>query len=110
MVDIGSIALLCVVILAGISLGASLLTLLLIKCLGKWNGYLLLVSSLTVCQAVYDFSLLFSPWYSLMPTRIIYSILSTFGGISATLWSNVIIIVTCRIVLTLHSVEIIKRV
>lgn len=96
--------------MATLSLAAAIITLFLIKLLKKWNGYLLLVCSLTVCQAIYDIGFLLLPWYSIAFARVLYFFLSTLGGLTATLWSNVIILLLCRIVYTLDSTNILKQV
>ena len=94
---------------ATLSLIASLLTLYLIKKTAKWNGYIQLVVSLTACQIIYDLSFFFLPvpftW-----GEYIYLFLNTFGGLSSALWSNIIIIVTARIVIRLRTVDTLKRV
>ena len=94
---------------ATISLLASLLTLYLIKRLKKWNGYIQLVVSLTVCQIIYDISFFFLP-LSTMWGEYIYVFLNTFGGLASSLWSNVIILVTARIVILLRTVDTLKLV
>ena len=94
---------------ATISLVASLLTLYLIKRLKKWNGYIQLVVSLTVCQIIYDISFFFLP---VSPTwgQYLYVFLNTLGGLTSSLWSNVIILVTARIVIRLRTVDTLKKV
>lgn len=110
MLSIVVIAVLICILIAGLSLAASLLTVGLIKILGKWNGYLLLVLSLTICQAIYDIGFFTLPWYTTPSGRVLYSLFSAFGGISSTLWSNVIMLVTCKIVVNLKSVNIMDQV
>jgi hypothetical protein len=93
-----------------VSLIAAVLTLILIKRLQKWNGYLLLVASLTVAQGIYDIGFFFLPFYSDGVAKHFYFFLSTVGGLTATLWSNVLIIVIFEIVSSLHSVNVMERV
>ena len=94
---------------ATLSLLASLLTLLLIRRLNKWNGYMQLVVSLTCCQIVYDIGFYPLIWFNHVEGKIAYIALNTWGGLTSTLWSNVIILVTCRIVVELRTIDIVKR-
>ena len=94
---------------ATVSLLASLLTLYLIRRLAKWNGYIQLVVSLTVCQIIYDISFFFLPLTATWG-RYFYVCLNTFGGLTSSLWSNVIIMVTARIVILLRTVDTLKLV
>jgi hypothetical protein len=94
---------------SSLSLIASLLTLVLIRRLKKWNGYIQLVVSLTVCQIVYDVGFLPLLWFGFIEGQIAYAILNTWGGLTSTLWSNVIILVTCRIVVELRTIDIMKK-
>ena len=94
---------------ATLSLLASLLTLLLIRRLQKWNGYIQLVVSLTVCQIIYDISFFFLPIISLWG-QYLYVFFNTLGGLTSSLWSNVIILVTARIVIRLRTVDTLKKV
>jgi hypothetical protein len=66
------IGVLVCVFIALVSLMAAVATLLLIKVLGKWNGYLHLVSSLTVAQGIYDLGFLFIPLYEYIYMVVIY--------------------------------------
>jgi hypothetical protein len=104
------IGVLVCVFIALVSLMAAVATLLLIKVLGKWNGYLHLVSSLTVAQGIYDLGFLFIPLYEYIYGRYLYEFCATFGGVSSTIWSNIIMLVTCQIVTTLRSIETEKKV
>lgn len=92
-----------------ISLIASLLTLVLIQRLKKWNGYIQLVVSLTACQMIYDVGFYPLLWFGYIEGQIAYAVLNTWGGLTSTLWSNVIILVTCRIVVELRTIDIIKK-
>lgn len=94
---------------ASLSLLASCLTLYLIKRLAKWNGYIQLVVSLTVCQIIYDISFFFLPLDETWG-QYLYVFLNTFGGLTSSLWSNVIIMVTARIVIRLRTVDTLKLV
>lgn len=76
----------------------------------RWSGYLQLVLNLTLCQGIYDFSYFLLPFFYNKIGRILFEFISTFGGISSTLWCNVIVFVTCKIVITLRSVNILEQV
>jgi heme exporter protein D len=95
---------------AVLSLIAAVITLTLIKKLNKWNGYLLLVASLTVSQSIYDISFLLLPFYNIGSVKRTYYFLSTVGGLTATIWSNVLVLLIFEIVLSLRSVDVMKRV
>jgi hypothetical protein len=96
--------------IAFISVLSSILTLYLLSLMKRWNGYLQLVLNLTISQGIYDLSYFLLPFFHLKIPRIFFELLSTFGGISSTLWCNVIIFVTWKIVITLYSVNIIQQV
>jgi hypothetical protein len=100
---------LCLLV-AFISVISSLLTLRLLSLMKRWNGYLQLVLNLTISQGIYDISYFLLPFFHLKIPRILFEFLSTFGGISSTLWCNIIIYVTWKIVITLHSVNILQQV
>lgn len=104
------IALIFSIIFATISLFASLLTLFLIKKLNKINGYISLVISLTKCQIVYDFGFYFFLCYNKRYGRVLFTFFNTWGGLSTTLWSNVIILITCYIIVKLRSINIENKV
>mmetsp|Transcript_2651 Transcript_2651/g.3979 ORF Transcript_2651/g.3979 Transcript_2651/m.3979 type:complete len:371 (-) Transcript_2651:295-1407(-) len=93
---------------ATLSLFASVITLILIKRLKKWNGYLQLVVSLTICQIAYDIGFYPLPWFYTRVGELLFILLNTSGGLASSLWSNAIILVTCHIVMHLRSVDIIK--
>ena len=96
--------------MATISLLASLVTLYLIRRLGKSNGYMHLVMSLTACQVVYDIGFYFFLCYDLKIGVILFNFFNTWGGVASALWSNIIILVTCHIIINLRSINIEKKV
>jgi hypothetical protein len=110
MVDLYLVNLVVIVGVAFLSLLSSIATLALIKLLKKWNGYLELVTSLTVCQGVHDMAFLLILAYNSPGGKGSYLFFHMLGGLSSTLWSNVIMFVTCRIVTTIRSVDIHKNV
>lgn len=92
-----------------ISILCSILTLRLIYVMGRWNGFLLLITSMTICQLIYDSIII------LIPLSILYDIydwvtfISTFGGLASTLWTNVIACVVLYIVFYHTTVDIFNR-
>jgi hypothetical protein len=67
-------------ILTSISFASSILTLILVYKLSKWNGYLQLVVSLSVCQLIYELGFFALPWYDTYTGRIVFGVLNFFGG------------------------------
>lgn len=97
---------------AFISLICSLTTLWLIKIMKLWNGYIFLITLLTISQVLYDISFFFIPaaMLSNKPTwKIIAAALSSFGGLSAGFFTNVMSLVIYYVVLKLKSFDIQKR-
>lgn len=87
----------------------SIITLYLLKQMKKWNGYLQLVLNLTISQGIYDLSYFLLPFFYNSYCRVIFEFISTYGGISSTLWCNVIVFITCQIVISLRSVNILEQ-
>jgi hypothetical protein len=104
--EIEAIALTVCLIVSLLSFLSSLLTLLIIYNISKFNGYIQLVASLTFCQLIYDLGFFLLPWYDTFYGRICYGVINMWGGISSSLWSNVLIFVTCQIIFTSRSVDI----
>lgn len=75
--------------LSGLSLSASLLTLLLISRMKRWNGVLLLTVSLTCCEALYDFGLLLTSasYYSGFLCQL-QGVFIYFSGMACSLWTS----------------------
>lgn len=95
-----------ILVLATISLISTLITLWLIHDMNRWNGYMLLIFNLTLCQSVYDVS-----FYLLLAFRNkscfgIHKFLSMAAGLSVTLWTNVISVVLYYIIIYLKSFNI----
>jgi len=75
---------------AGVSLVCSLLTVILILRLRKRTGYLGIVAALTASQTLYDSSFLMVELYSYPNGKFVQRFVSYFGGLSSTLWTNVL--------------------
>ena len=84
---------LCIVV-AFSSLIGTLLTIWLIYDMKKMTSYLRIILNMTCCQLVYDINFFFLPVYGngtyLVVTTFSSEIMSTFGGIAVSLWSNLI--------------------
>jgi hypothetical protein len=116
--EIEVLALLLCLLLSSLSLLCCFLTLLLLFSLSNSShdhrqyrstglrGYHSLVLSLTLCQIIYNISFYFLLYYDSIPGRILYGVLNIWGGISSSLWSNILIFVVYQIVSTLQSVNI----
>jgi hypothetical protein len=102
--------LLVAITVAVLSLLAAAVNLILIRILNKWNAFVLLVCSLTISQAIYDACFLFLPWNDSSMAMGIYDFFAAFGGLTATLWTNVLILIVFKIVLTIHCDDTMKQV
>ena len=91
---------------AFISLIASITQLWLIYDMKRWNEYLMIVATLTVCQVFYSVGFLFLPFYNIYICQFIFFFLFLFGGITVSLWTNVISVLVYQIVKNLRSVNI----
>lgn len=96
--------------IASVSFIAAMVTLGLIRKVARLNGYLLLVASLTVSEALYDVSYLFLPFYWNVMAERAYLFLSCVGGLTSTLWSNCLMMLILEVVMTMHSVDVMQRV
>ena len=99
-------------IVALISFSCSVLTILLIVDMCKWNGYMLLIFNLSSCQCLADISFfIFS--YSLYSTaknvRPIKVFLFTFGCVSVSMWTNVISYMLYNVVVYQKNVNILTH-
>lgn len=94
--------------IATISLGCSCLTLYLIYHMKIRNGYLLLITSMTACQVIYDINFIQGviPGYI---NCIIWNVFNVFGGLSVSLWSNLISFVTVFVIVEIRSLNILQN-
>ncbi len=91
------------------SIMSSSLTLYLIHKIGRWNGYLVIIYSMTVCQIVYDSSFYFFVGFTNKSVYQYIQFSTSIGGISVTLWSNVLSGIVLYIVFYHQSVDIWKH-
>lgn len=100
-----SIGILIFTICAAVNVVASLLTLYLIYKLKKYNGYMLMIFSMTMAQLSYDASLfMFNIKTDL--SYYIQSFLGIFCGTASAIWSLVISLVLTYIVVTRKYIDI----
>ncbi len=85
----------------------SLLTLYIIRSMGRWNSYIQLVVSLTVSQLLYDLSILAVPC-GLSDPHCYSAVVGVrcASGIAATLWTNIISFVVLYVVSNLQNMDI----
>ncbi len=74
-----------------------------------WNGYILLIVSLSLAQLLYDLGFLLIPVMSLVDIEGLLNFVSCFGGLMASFWTNVISLIVLYIVLRLSTVDIIEN-
>eukprot|EP01039_Chlorochromonas_danica_P011215 gene11215-12507_t len=72
------------------------------------NGYLLLITSMTACQVIYDINFIQGviPGYV---NCIIWNVFNVFGGLSVSLWSNLISFVTVFVIVEIRSLNILQN-
>ena len=75
---------------AGVSLLCSTLTLVLIAATPKFTGYLGIIASLSFSQCLYDVSFLLYTFDGSKSGSDIQAFLSYFGGLSSSLWTNIL--------------------
>jgi hypothetical protein len=88
-----------------VSLICSVFTLVLIYFTRKWNGYLLLLTSMTVSQVIYDIN------YILRPARYISAcflvqFLDLLGGLGVSFWTNILAFVIAYTIVFSQSINI----
>ncbi len=93
---------------AVVSLICSLTTLLLIYLMRVWNGYLLLITSMTAFQVLYDINYILGavPTYAACAT---WNFLDILGGLSVTLWTNIISFIVMFVVMKIRSFNIFRN-
>ena len=99
-------AVVVIVFTALISLIASITQLWLIYDMKRWNGYLMIVATLTFCQVFYSIGFLFLPFHNIYFCWFMLQFLFLFGGVTSALWTNVISVLVYQIVQHLRSVNI----
>jgi hypothetical protein len=92
--------------IAFISICCSFSTLFLIRSIGRWNGFISLVWSMTISQIIYDITFVL-----IFPSEVLFYsniFVSTFGGTSVTFWTNVMSGVVLYMVFTRTPVDTFK--
>lgn len=69
----------------------------------KFNGYLLLITSMALCQIMYDLSYIL-PVIHDYTTCVTYHFLACFGGLSVVLWTNILSFIIYYVVTYIRSV------
>ena len=78
----------------------------LIYAMKKWNGYIILVLSLIVCQLIYNITFVFVGCYDEVTCQALMNLFAIFAGVATALWTNVISILIAYIVIYLKSLDI----
>jgi hypothetical protein len=94
--------------IALLSLLCSLTTLFVIKSMKIWNGNILLISTLTWFQILYDINFLFGPsdYYE---TCVIWNFLDILGGLGTSFTTNVIAFTMIYVTVRIKSINIIEN-
>lgn len=75
--------------------------------MNKWNGYLAIITNMCLCQIVYDVS--FSLHISANDDNTMIAVwngLQFFGGMSVSIWTNILALIILRVVLVKKSTDI----
>ncbi len=92
--------------MGAIGLTFTLFTMWIIRSMGRYNSYILLVINLTIAQMFYDLSVLL---VQLPGNGVFYDMaMRTFSGVAASLWTNVISISVFYVVTMHKSLDIFK--
>lgn len=99
-----------------VSLVCSVLTVALIRSSKRWNGYVLIVYWMSLCQATFDISYyLLAMIYTTNSQGVaqwlipLYLLTNIVGGLSTALWTCVIATITAFVVFTMQSFNIYKN-
>lgn len=93
---------------SALSFLCSVLNIAVIWAMGKWNGHILLLLSTVLCQITYDWN------YMLGPVRnynacIVWHFLDIVGGLSVSIWTNIVSFIIGYIVYEAESIDIFKN-
>ena len=91
-----------------LSLNCSLLTLCIIKYMKNWNGNILLISTLTTFQILYDINFLFGISNS-YDTCVLWNFLDILGGLGTSFTTNVIAFTLVYVTVRIRSINIIQN-
>lgn len=91
-----------------VSFACSILTLIILRRMSVWNGYMLLIFSMAFSQMVYDISYLIrvSPGYEMC---VVWHFLGILGGLGSSLWTNCLSFVVLYVLLNIRSFNIFRR-
>jgi hypothetical protein len=90
------------------SMVCSILTLVLLKKMNRWNGYHIIIGNMTFSQLLYDVNYMLG----IVPGNIschIWRFLDVYGGLSCTLWSNILGFCVLYVAIRIKSAEIARR-
>ncbi len=92
---------------AALSWLCSVLNLVIIKKMGMWNGYILLITSMAVFQLIYDTSFMMRVIPGYAPC-IAWHMMGDVGGLGSSFWTNVMCFVVLYVLLRARSISIFK--
>ena len=96
-------------VFAILSILCGLMTLYVIRVMGRWNGFLLLISNLTLCQIVYDISILLDPVQSISTADFdLVVLLRSASGVAGSIFSSEIICIVLYVIKNLQVFAIDK--
>jgi hypothetical protein len=96
--------------ISSLSFLCTLTNLWLIHIMKKWNGYLAIITAMCYCQIIYDVS--FALHISIADGGTMVSIWNSFqffGGLSVSIWTNVLAFVILRVVVNMRNTDILKN-
>jgi hypothetical protein len=97
-----------IVFVSCISLFFEFIILWLIHKIKRWNGFMVLIYTMTICNMFYDSFFLFY----VQDNSFTYEVeifLGSYGGLSVTIWTNVISFILFYTITTLQTVDIYKN-
>jgi hypothetical protein len=95
-------------IVGSVSLACSILTLLLIYLLNKWNGYISLLVSFTCCQILYDLNYIMRINTTQISCPCTF-FLDILGGLGVSFWTIILSYTVAYTVVTCSSIKIFKH-
>lgn len=97
-------------IISCISLICTIINLCLIRIMKKWNGYLAIITAMCYCQIIYDITFALHISVDDNSTEVaIWNAFQFFGGISVSIWTNILAVVVLRVVVSMQSTDILKN-
>ncbi len=92
---------------AALSWLCSVLNLVIIKKMGMWNGYILLITSMATFQLFYDTSFMMRVIPGYAPC-IAWHMMGNVGGLGSSFWTNVMCFVVLYVLLRARSISIFR--